>query len=391
MDDLAQAVQALDGSALVVDDEFCLNLRGRSEWCSACADVCPHEALALSLDEVALDGERCTGCGACVPACPAGALRLTGFSPARLLETVAGQETVRLHCRESRSRAGGVVIPCHAVLDARLVAAMAADGVAEVVLHGLEGCEGCARGDARAAVEQVHERLSAWFGPQAPKLRAADGAEEGAAQAGDVRARADQVRMSRRAFLRFAGARAADGALAAVPATWALAAEDEDERLDLDEPSPFFQGEVERQREAAYQAVLAPRLAGLPWVADLEAPPWRGRRIEAHCTACLSCGTRCPTGALRAEESDGERRIVYDAARCTDCALCERICPAKAIHPEPAPPAVVREGTVVLMARALVPCAHCETPYLPESEDGLCPTCRNERELDDEWMSWLGG
>ncbi|MCW8904406.1 DUF362 domain-containing protein, partial [Sedimenticola sp.] len=70
-------------SEMIVEEELCINLRGRLEYCSRCRDVCPSDALRLSADAVDLDQQKCTGCNSCLPSCPAGALRSSGFVPER--------------------------------------------------------------------------------------------------------------------------------------------------------------------------------------------------------------------------------------------------------------------------------------------------------------------
>ena len=64
------ALALLADSDLVVDEELCLNLRGRIAFCSACSDRCHRDAVTLTPAAGTLQPERCTGCGGCVPAVP---------------------------------------------------------------------------------------------------------------------------------------------------------------------------------------------------------------------------------------------------------------------------------------------------------------------------------
>ena len=53
---------------------------GRCVGCGACAEVCPHQVLALPPDArkaVLADPGACMECGACARNCPAGALTIT--------------------------------------------------------------------------------------------------------------------------------------------------------------------------------------------------------------------------------------------------------------------------------------------------------------------------
>ncbi len=379
-DSLAGASRALGEGALLIDEGLCLNLRGRQALCHACSDSCASAALTLTPDQIALDESLCSACGACLPVCPTGALRLSGFVPRRFVESLQGHETVHLHCSRSGHGGGGVVIPCHRVLDARLLAAGAAQGTQRFLLHGLDQCAGCERGDARPAVETIGNTLAAWLSEQAPEIRAA---ADGESEAG-ARRRQDQVAMSRRNFLRMAGAQSALNA-----AQWfAPVAVEDDEEAEL---LPFYQGDGELRRPAAYQALLAEQAVHLPW--RPQTLPWRARRIDAACTGCRTCAARCPSGALEAQENAERVAISFRLDLCTDCDLCAALCPAQAIRPRPVPgPESLGEPRHVLSEHAQIRCSHCGHPYVgaDDDSDALCVTCRNEQEIDADWLAMLG-
>ena len=44
--------------------------------CSACADECPAEAVALENEIAVVDADACVDCGSCVDVCPADAISL---------------------------------------------------------------------------------------------------------------------------------------------------------------------------------------------------------------------------------------------------------------------------------------------------------------------------
>lgn len=374
------AVTLLQASTLVIDEELCLNLRGRMAICSRCADQCESDALELTTDRVELVTERCSGCGACVPACPAGAFHLSGFSPARFLEAIQEQEQCHLHCSESGDGGGGVVVPCYKVLDGRLLAAGLAGGSRLFLLHGLDRCDSCSKGDARTHLDLVKAQLHDWFEDQAPELRQAQPEE---AEAERPRQHEDQEHISRRNFLRLLGARAASAV-----SEWTIPAAGEEELA----PLPFYQGEGEAQRPTAYQQLLTARAEQLPWRKD--APlPWHSRFLEEACTACLVCGERCPTGALRSTEQTLEKKITYETAFCTNCGLCVRLCPADAIQERQVHEVEeLYQSGKVLLHRIQQQCRNCGHPFDATEEDfEQCPVCRNEQELDDEWLQMLQG
>ncbi|MEA3278275.1 MAG: 4Fe-4S binding protein [Pseudomonadota bacterium] len=378
---LAEAVDLLEGRELLEDEPLCLNLRGRMEHCDRCAQACHSGALGLSADALEVDHEKCTGCGGCVPACPAGAFRLTGFSPGRFLKALGVRVEVHLHCTESKDSGGGVVIPCFKVLDERLLAAARGAGVEVMYLHGLDRCRGCRQGGALRQVARSRLRVKRWLGDSAPELRPATGGT-------DVpvvpRQREDQPHLSRRSFLRFAGARAVTSAV-----QWLVPVEEDEAVPDL----PFFQGDPEEiRRPHPYQALLAQQIDQVPWE-EGRPLPWRLRTLAEHCTACLSCGRRCPTGALEAGEDASYRGISFEPVLCTDCGLCETLCPADAVQTRLARDRrEVAVSRAVLMMRSLQSCSQCGHPFLPDTAEATtCPVCTNEQELDEEWVAMLGG
>ena len=380
-DNLSAAVGLLAGRELLEEESLCLNVRGRADHCTHCREACHSGALSLSPDALEVDREKCTGCGGCVPACPAGALRLTGFSATRFLDAVAGETTVHIHCTESTDSGGGVVVPCFKVLDARLLTSAVASGTQAFHLHGLNRCADCRHGGALRIMAQTRCWMKRWLGEDAPALQPAS--RDTAAPEGPRR-RQDQTHLSRRSFLLYAGTRATQETVG-----WLVPAEQEDDIPDL----PFFQNDPDDVRQAhPYQTLLAARVADVPWKRGA-ALPWQLRTLAEHCTACLACGQRCPTGALLARQDHDTQGISFEPALCTNCGLCETLCPVDAVRTRPARRVEqVQAPRSVLMMRRLQACARCRTPFLPNSSaETTCPICRNEQDLDDEWLAMLEG
>lgn len=378
---LEQADGFLKLSELIVEEELCVNLRGRIVGCTNCQDVCPSAALSLSPDAVDLDRLKCTGCNSCLPSCPAGVLRSSGFVPERFITALSGQERVDLHCRASTGAGGGIVIPCHAVLDARLITTARAEGVTTLALHGLNNCEQCSYGDARDTVKRVSQTVAEWLGDAGPTLDLTPSAVD----PGSTRDYQDQPHLSRRAFLRFGGAQAMTQV-----AEWVVPGLNPDE--EDAEALPFYQSSVYPQRAVPYQEVLASRTSLVPWV-DGVPLPWQLRSVDANCSGCLVCGERCPTGALIANESGQVRELSFDPALCTDCSLCERVCPEGAMVSRAALTlSEVNAGRSLLFRLQQQRCNRCGLPFVPvDPAMESCRVCSNEQDLDEEWLDMLSG
>lgn len=369
-----------DSSPLLIDEAACINIRGRVKICAACQDACAGEALSLSLDGISLDLSRCSACGACVPKCPAGAMLLRAFSPQDFLPSLGRRPTAQLHCSASNdgARENGVAIPCHSVLDARLLAAAYAAGTVSFHLHGLGQCGHCPKGSATAQVSLMQRTLQSWFEQEAPEVIApSENKDEEQTQ----RWQQDQLIRSRRGFLRGAGLRATVGA-----AAWLLPPEQaHDPESDALPPSL---PDLAQQRPAPYQALLLEHVSDLPW----RKLPWRQRSIDETCTACLVCAQRCPTGALTVWNKPATRGIDFDLGLCTSCRLCERVCPEQAIVTgEVASVSDVVIGRIPLLTRRLHTCTTCRQAYVPDLDTAeLCHACQKERDLKEEWLGLLG-
>jgi ferredoxin len=378
-DSLARALDAWKGTYLVSEEDRCVNLRARDVVCTRCRDACPQKVLALDADTVDV-GDDCTDCGACVPACPAGVFRLIGFDPERVATAAAGCRKVHLHCVASRDDGGGIVIPCHHVADGRLAAALAAEGARTIVLHGLDGCADCPKGNAEGVIAETEKTLRRWLDEAAPVVRRAAAGESAPEK---EQQREDQVRTDRRGFLRMTGLRMAAGTAWIVPLA--------DEEESAVPASPFRQEGMTGGKPVPYAEALARRAAALAWREGVVLP-WFRRTFAEACNACMVCAWRCPTGALAGEETTNERRIQFTSAACTNCGLCVRICPQEAIRAEAADDVTGISVPQLLLHRAVKECGRCGRSFMVGEEAvELCPACRNEHEMDEEWLVMLGG
>ncbi len=373
-------------AALSVSELHCINLRGRLEACDLCQRACHARAITLTLDEVTIDPALCTGCGACVPACPAGAITHDRFEPEEMIATaVSGEGVARIACAQAGTQAGGQAaqVPCHRMLDARLMAALLAEGAQRIEVLGTESCPGCPGGDARPALKAAERTLNKWFGEAAPRLVLA-GAGEGLATAGTAEARRA---VARRSFLRGAfGALSEPSGRASEPLAPSRAVPSFDAILAREDTGADTAG-----RPIAYQQALATRRLRLPFGETAQVGA-TGRTIDEACNGCLVCAELCPTGALGAEISPGHRLVSFDPAICTNCTLCLKVCPMEAISAR-----VLRgvaqatAGREVLFARDERICPECGGGFDASTGAAICPSCENDRELDDEWLEMLSG
>lgn len=80
--DAAEAFSKLGKKSVEIDQAACVRVRHRHASCTACFQVCAHEAISRDDDGLlAIDNHLCTGCGACVSVCPTSALQLVEDVP----------------------------------------------------------------------------------------------------------------------------------------------------------------------------------------------------------------------------------------------------------------------------------------------------------------------
>ncbi len=377
----ARPPQPASGAAgLSLSEGFCINLRGRQEACDLCRRACHARAISLSLDAVSIDPARCVGCGLCVPVCPAGAFALDGFDPEAFVAQAAAGPEVTIGCRQSEIR--DIAVPCHKMLDARLLAALAAEGVARIRLAGSEACDACPSGNARPRLARAVKTLRSWLGDGAPVVLVAR--DTGAGPADRDADRASDRAAKRRRLLRggFAALARAEPEQAAgpddLPSFDALL-------NDLDDTPEA------RARPVPYQQVLARRREQLPFRDDGPVGA-TGREIDANCSGCMVCSDLCPTGALQGQVGAGQRQISFNAARCTNCTLCQKVCPMAAIASYAIRGVTAAtDGRKTLFERRLAICGQCGAPFDPADSAGagICPQCQNERDMDEDWQEML--
>ncbi len=291
------------------------------EGCRRCVQACPLEAIEYRNMRIVVDRNRCSACGLCVVDCPSDAFDLPADSPMMLaaeLEALLVSPAPSLseqraplfvgRANEQKLAAVGehgttysaawlpVVVPCTGTVTAATILGALAAGADAV---GVIACGGACRfGQAQRVADTVdycRELLDALDGqPDLVRLLPAD--EEG--------------ELAR--------------ALGELPGG------DADPSANHAEPRRTIP-------TATSEAVLAlAQTRGTPENVRLEhaASPLGLVTIDTNtCTACGSCGSSCPTGALVFEEcDDGDRGVAltFDAALCIGCGLCMGRCPENA-------------------------------------------------------------
>lgn len=293
------------GGAIRIETSLCVHARYSPSRCTACADVCPENAIEINLLPK-LHAGGCTSCRQCEAACPAGAIADDGPNLRELAENLAKNPLPILGCRVPGVQAN-VHSGCLGFLDTESLLALGMALPAGLTLN-LTRCNDCVNAPVMAKVKaaaRAAHRLAVVMGA-GPVRVAIDPRELDVKESG----------ISRREFFSLAGRRATQAASSAVVPGQISPREPMGERKDLParrrlllEKFALMEAEIRRSVAGALFPSLDFGLA---------------------CTNCMGCVGMCPTGAI-ATSRDDPPRPAFIAPLCTNCGVCAEYCAARAI------------------------------------------------------------
>jgi len=353
----------------------CTRYRFRYSACRRCADACPHDAVTLSDEGIALDAARCQNCGLCVSACRTAALAAANLAPIDLLKRAIRQPAFSFSCAPSQREADAVV-PCLGALDAATLAYLAKRRI-PTELRGSHHCPECPHGSRGAA--QLALNLEALG-----NLRAAAGDAEPwidialpQPEAHDKPERSPFLAARRQLFRRFVG-RAADALAQAGDPVEAQPIPDRAIRAG----APL----LTEQRELLQ--IVGKTADGASFVvASHEALPLLDLELAPGCTACEACFRVCPTGALLVVEDTSSWALSFDVNRCVGCEVCLEACQPAVLRPTAMVDAVPGRSRIELHRLAKQRCARCDRFFISPEAREACEVCTDD---DDAFAAIFG-
>lgn len=358
-----------DQAPIRLEAERCLHSLNKDAACTACVDVCPVDALALT-GSVTLDATTCVACGACLPICPTGAFS-GNEDVAGLLQCAVNLEPgtpVELACAyhptpEQGSSNATVVrtTACLAALGPGAYLALFSAGVRHVGVR-MDGCEECPLRRAAAAIPGTVDTANALLARC--DLAGSITLLENVAPCHTRPVHSvKNPPLSRRGLFRVLaneGSRQAARLLSSETA-----------------PAGVRGPSCERRRLVAALRHLPLRAEDSP----LEGLPFARYAVNEQCTACAVCARVCPTNALRFNDDEtGGYQLSFAPAACIDCDLCIHVCMPAALERSPATLAeLVDDAELILTAGRLRTCPKCKARYAARQNEPLCPPCTFRR------------
>jgi ferredoxin len=293
------------------DRSRCLRMRFNGNSCAKCLEQCRRDAISIH-DYVSIDTDICTECMLCVSACPSDCFRIKGADFYSLLGRLRkiGQSVTSpvLGCNTRTGTFCHLRTSCFGFLSEEHLMALSLSLQNEVQIDAA-GCAECGNG---FIVDILTKRLGAVAVKTSARIsekiklvksrRALDFQEMSYDRRGFFKAFRNSTFLH--AFSLFDNEDPEEGA-----------------RVYSAKRLPF-------KRELLNRAIRT--LHGEARSLLLRTSYYTVNVSEA-CSDCFACVGMCPTGALKTEETDGGRGLLFGSFLCSGCGLCMEFCIEKAL------------------------------------------------------------
>jgi ferredoxin len=337
----------------------CTRYRYRYSECAACADACPHDAIALTDEGITISETACQNCALCTAVCPTEAPTAHNFPRMEILRRALASQKVTFACAASGKDADETM-PCLGALDAAMLATLAQRGI-EVTFAGTQLCSSCPKG-------KIAQRLISRHLETVGLLRQTVGSAKWTSirvsTEGDAKMAHNASR--RHLFRRFLGKAANDMA--------------EDASDFVSQPAPMtavrIAAHVRTNGRDLLQKLFDTTPEDAPALPHHEGLFAAAIELNPGCTACEACARVCPTGAINIGESAVSWALLFQFSRCVGCGVCLEVCQprvlrfAEAMSELPDPRKIV-----TLHARAKQRCNRCDRFFISAQPEEACPVC----------------
>lgn len=290
----------------------CLRRRLNSCECDNCLSCCPADAIVIHNNQVKLDRGKCTGCMLCSTVCPNDAFEFPLADIEKYIFAKEKRELIVISCsRQKQVYPEEHVIPCLGSLSLEhlLVLGLAGSPVTAFNTMACYNCENRTAADSFLSIltefqEQAGNLLNTTFIVISEPEEITSIPHE-----------------SRRSYI--SGLKS--NLLTAISPQVTYSSADTDDNVIKSRRIPksiylkrYLSTHVDEERKQLISSL-----------SDYSV------EISEGCTPCPLCKGICPTGAIKVDRSDGEKKILIDNSLCSGCRLCVLFCKKEAItlHP----------------------------------------------------------
>jgi ferredoxin len=286
----------------------CLRKRLNRCACANCRDACSAGAISLKDRRISFDALACTGCMRCTTACPNDAFTFSGFEVDSLCFSEDKAELVVLSCtRQSQIYPEERLLPCLGGITNEHLLALDMSGESALAFN-ISSCAGC---ENYHGVEDFLHRL-AWLKQEAgPLFRRKQIliSDQQEAAAFDQSARRSYLSSLKESLYETIGAQFSFHTGSSRPAV--RTSRRIPVRVQIKAHLMEKAASTDRQ---ALSRLINHRLI-----------------INQDCNLCPLCKGICPTGALKIEQTEGKKELVFAGTLCSGCGLCVSFCKQEAL------------------------------------------------------------
>lgn len=390
MPSLESLTRIMAPGPVTISPRQCTRNRHQVSSCRKCLDICPAGCLS-SLEEIALDEDRCHGCGLCAGVCTAGVFNVREPAWEHLVSRVKGKEAVEIRC--GRASRGSARTPESITVESRCLGWITFDHLADLAFSGIHSitlvaasCDGC----GMAAVGDLLCQTVAGTKEAFANTGLTADIRFSVSQAKDPQEEQEKVSpgptISRRELFSFWKRKSVESAIE-IASEYVRELPDDPKRLPYLVPRRRMRWVsglrtwADSSRQGASSRLDSARLTDLPL---------SKKTIDStSCIGCGMCTNFCPSGALRkgdfvsTGENPGIQVITHEPARCLACGLCHELCPQKAISRCDLTVAdVLSPQPQTLVTHIKKRCEQCDGVFLSRGGDPICSHCRADLSIE---------